>query len=102
MPREIVLNQAYGGFSLSKRVKQLYKERTKNIIRADNWYIDQDVRRDDPILIEIIKEVGLENAAGNFAKLAIIEIPDDVPEDGWDIKDYDGSEWVAEKHRTWN
>jgi hypothetical protein len=77
-------------------------EATKDVIRSDNWYIDIDVRRDDPVLIKIIETVGLDNAAGNFAQLAIVEIPDDVPEDGWEIKDYDGVEWVAEKHRTWH
>lgn len=102
MPCQIVLNRAYGGFSLSERVKQLYMEATKDVIRSDNWYIDIDVRRDDPVLIKIIETVGLDNAAGNFAQLAIVEIPDDVPEDGWEIKDYDGVEWVAEKHRTWH
>ena len=30
--------------------------------------------------------------------LKIIEIPDDVD---WIIEEYDGNEWVAEKHRTW-
>jgi len=65
-------------------------------------YFDQDVRRDDPILIQIIEELGLRAAArGGYSKLGIIEIPDDVPADGWTIMEYDGMEWVAEKHRTW-
>jgi hypothetical protein len=101
MPREIVLNEKYGGFSLSDQVQTLYKEATKDVVRPKYWYIEQDVRRDDQILLKIIREVGLDKSAGNFAKLKIIEIPDDVPEDGWVIQDYDGIEWVAEKHRTW-
>jgi len=30
--------------------------------------------------------------------LRIIEIPDGVE---WQIEEYDGDEWIAEKHRTW-
>ena len=29
----------------------------------------------------------------------IVEIPADVE---WQIQEYDGMEWVAEKHRTWS
>jgi hypothetical protein len=100
MGREIVINTKYGGFSLSDEVKKLYKEATKEVARDKNWYLDTDVVRDDPVLIRIIREVGLDNAGGTFAQLKIIEIPDDVLE--WDIQDYDGVEWVAERHRTWN
>jgi hypothetical protein len=28
----------------------------------------------------------------------VVEIPDGVE---WEIAEYDGLEWVAEKHRTW-
>ncbi len=48
-----------------------------------------------------VKEVGLKESSGELAKLKIIEISDDVPKDGWIILDYDGVEWVAEKHRCW-
>ena len=101
MPREILVNTKFGGFHLSDKVKALYKEATKHVERPQYWYIDSDIRRDDPVLLKIIKEVGLDNASGTFCCLGIVEIPDDVPEDGWIIQDYDGSEWVAEKHRTW-
>ena len=101
MPRQIVINVKYGGFHLSDEAKEKYKEATELVDRPKYWYFHSDVRRDDPILIRIITEMGLEKAAGYYAKLKIIEIPDDVPEDGWEIMDYDGIEWVAEKHRTW-
>lgn len=101
MPRKIVLNRGYGGFSLSPEVKQLYTEATRDITRPPNWFMNTDVRRDDPVLIQIIEKVGLDSAGGGFARLRIIEIPDDVPPDGWIIQDYDGMEWVAEKHRIW-
>ncbi len=58
----------------------------------------QDLKRDDPDLVAIVEELG-EKASGRFAKLAVVEIPDDVE---WGIEEYDGVEWVAEDHRTWS
>jgi hypothetical protein len=52
------------------------------------------------VLISIIESVGVERAGGGSTRLKIVEIPDDVSE--WEIMDYDGTEWVAEKHRTWS
>lgn len=54
--------------------------------------------RTDSVLIQVIEELG-KDANGRFADLAIIEIPDDVE---WEIEEYDGVEWIAEKHRTWS
>jgi len=54
--------------------------------------------RTDPDLLAVIEELG-NDANGDCAKLAIIEIPDDV---NWEIIDRDGAEYVAEKHRTWH
>ncbi|WOF44330.1 hypothetical protein KNJ79_05205 [Sphingopyxis indica] len=56
-----------------------------------------DIQRDDPALVAAVEELGAA-ANGAFAKLEIVEIPDDVD---WEIDEYDGREWVAEKHRTW-
>jgi cytosine/adenosine deaminase-related metal-dependent hydrolase len=53
--------------------------------------------RDDPHLIEAVEKLG-KKANGRFADLHVVEIPDDVE---WDIEEYDGNEWIAEKHRTW-
>ena len=54
-------------------------------------------KRDDPALVEVVEELG-DAANGQLARLEIVEIPDDVE---WQIEEYDGIEWVAEKHRTW-
>jgi hypothetical protein len=35
---------------------------------------------------------------GSFSELKIVNIPDDVE---FQIEEYDGNEWVAEKHRVW-
>ena len=100
MGREIVINTVYGGFSVSDEVKRRYKEATRYVVRDRDWYLNTDALRDDPVLIRTIREVGLEKAGGTFSRLKIIEIPDDVL--AWDIQDYDGVEWVAERHRTWS
>ena len=53
--------------------------------------------RADPDLIAIFEEMGhLTN--GSYSRLKIVEVPDDVE---WEVDEYDGKEWVAEKHRTW-
>ena len=58
---------------------------------------DTDIPRDDHALVETVE--ALDDAAnGPFAKLEVVEIPDDV---AWHIHEYDGSEHVAENHRTW-
>ena len=54
--------------------------------------------RSDPQLVAVVEELG-EKANGECAELKIVEIPDDVE---WTIEEYDGNEWVAEKHRTWH
>lgn len=56
-----------------------------------------DIKRDDPALIATIRELG-EEANGRYAKLDIVEIPDDVK---WVIREYDGWETVEEEHRSW-
>lgn len=56
-----------------------------------------DIQRNDKALIQIIREMGAE-ANAQCSELTIIDIPDGVE---WEIEEYDGMEWVAEKHRTW-
>lgn len=55
------------------------------------------IARDDPHLVTLVEEMG-ETSFGRFTSLKVIEIPDDVE---WQLEQYDGMEWVAEKHRTW-
>ena len=101
MPRKIVINVCYGGFSLSDIVKDLYNASTKDIPKNERWFIEDEVERDDPILIEIIERVGLIESAGPLCELQFVEVPDDLPSGGFVIMDYDGKEWIAEKHREW-
>lgn len=73
-------------------VRQAYNARYKKEV-----LYDRDMERDDPILIQVVEELG-ETANGRCAVLKIVEIPDYVE---WGIEEYDGQEWIAENHRVW-
>ena len=90
----VVINTCYGGFGLSGRAVRDYKDMAG--ITDDKWY-ERDIPRDDPYLIKIVRDLGMA-ANGAHANLKIVEIPPDVE---WQIEEYDGNEWVAEKHRIW-
>jgi len=90
---KIVINDCHGSFGLSENALALYNERTGTVVTHES-----DIERNNLILVEIVEQLG--NAAnGDFAELKVVEIPDDVE---WIIQEYDGDEWIAEKHRTWN
>ena len=61
-------------------------------------FYDRRISRTDPVLIQVVEELG-DAANGDHARLKVVEVPDDVQ---WQIEEYNGSEWVAEKHRTWS
>lgn len=64
---------------------------------SDEMWYDGNLERTDPILIQVVEELGKE-ADGPCAELEIVEIPDDVD---WEIDEYDGWESIHEKHRSW-
>ena len=88
---KVVINTCYGGFSVSKEVYDFMG------LEWDGWGFYGN--RTNPKLIEAIETLGTEIASGSMAKLKIVEVPDDV---NWKIEEYDGKEWIAEKHRTWS
>ena len=92
--QHVVINVCYGGFGLSERAAREYKAMAG--ITDDKWY-DRNAPRDDPYLIKIVRDLGMA-ANGDHANLKIVEVPPDVE---WEVEEYDGNEWVAEKHRTW-
>lgn len=113
---KIVINRGFASFNLSEAAILLYaKKKNLNLVKDKknsdsnycNFYINQiaddsffsvfDIKRDDPALVETVETLGQE-ANGRYSKLKIIDIPDDVD---WCIQEYDGLEWIAEKHRTW-
>ena len=89
---KVVINSCYGGFGLSNKALDMYKQLSnKSEVYA------HELDRTDPILIQVVETLDAE-ADGFYAKLRIIEIPDDVE---WEITEYDGHESVEEVHRKW-
>jgi hypothetical protein len=56
-----------------------------------------NIPRCHPILIFLVEAFG-KVANGDCAKLKVVEIPSEVE---WEIDEYDGTEHIAEVHRTW-
>ena len=91
---KVVINACHGGFVLSAKAESKYRELTGI---TDPDFYDHNIPRDDEHLIAVVELMGTE-ANTRFSKLKIVEIPDDV---NWYVEEYDGQEWVAERHRTW-
>lgn len=104
MTKKVVINACYGGFGLSKEAIDEYAKRKGIALGKWNstWKFyeemsDRRIARDDADLVDIVESMG-EKSYGWAAELKVVEIPEDVE---WEIQEYDGSEWVAEVHRTW-
>lgn len=88
---KVVINRCYGSFKLSDKAINRYAE------VAGVEVVPRVFDRADPFLVQVVEELG-EESWGDYAKLGIVEIPDDVK---WEVEEYDGKEWVAEVHRRW-
>lgn len=89
---KIVINKCYGGYGLSKKAYNYLG------IAWDNYGYCFSDDRSNPQLVKCVEELG-EAASGELSELKVVEIPDDVE---WTIQEYDGIEWIAEVHRTWD
>lgn len=69
-----------------------------NALCDQQLFRERDIDRDDPALVQVVRELGKE-ANSKFSDLKVVEIPADVE---WQIEEYDGAEWIAEKHRIWD
>lgn len=87
----VVISERFGGFGLSPAASARLKE-----LGADEYA--RDLRRDDPRLLQVVDEFGPSEASGGYAKLVVVEIPDDVK---WHVHEYDGFETLHEDHRSW-
>lgn len=94
--QRIVINTCYGGFSLTEDAFNLYKAYAS--IENKHFY-DGEIERNDPILLQVLDQLGIEACEGKYSSFKIVEIPDGVD---WEIGEYDGKEHVAECHRTWS
>lgn len=125
---KIAINECYGGFSLSpKAIQRIIKLQGRDCTffsigdeiismeeASDRLYFQtisstnkgkkikkeylNDIDRTNPLLIQVIEELG-DEASGRFSKIKIIEIPDDMK---YEIEDYDGMETVREYSKTFN
>lgn len=99
---KIVINRCYGGFGLSDECAVALGAVLKQL--GNHFYQEfpdgkwaQDYRTDSK-LIHLMEAKGSEWCSGTFAKLKVVEIPDDVK---WEIHDYDGMETIEEVHQSW-
>jgi hypothetical protein len=90
---KILINKCHGCFEFSPEFEQEIIKRYGNNLCNNHDY------RTNPAIIELFEELGSGYSSGEFAKLKLTEIPDDV---NWIIQEYDGLEHVAENHRTWH
>lgn len=114
--REVVINRSHGGFSLSETARLLYldtmkmdyvlleresrdatRSMGKMIKVAGKIWSEDNISRDDPTLVQIVRNLGIK-ANGQWAELKIVSIPADAR---WEIESYDGLEWISESHRIW-
>ena len=111
---KIVINTCHGGFGLSDEAFAMLLNRKgiefetvsgnfyrKGMVGNDEGYLgyhQDEFCRDDADLVAVVEALG-SKANGKYSELKIVEVPDDVD---WYIDEYDGKEWVAERHRTWS
>lgn len=76
----------------------LQERAAHNVAYDAQVFTPREISRDDPYLVQVVEELGGKVAAGSHAMLKVVTIPADVD---WIVEEYDGSEWVAERHRTW-
>jgi hypothetical protein len=88
---EVVINDGYGGFSLSRKALDAYE-------RVTGRPFTRQVRRTDLVLVGIVKRLG-QAAGGHASRLRVLRIPRDVQ--GFRIKSHAGREWAEEVHRYW-
>lgn len=103
VPDKMFGKDNYHYYSVPKeKYDKLYKKCKSNgnykELNDKKWFLYHgDVKRDDPALVEVVKELG-EKANGDYSELKVVQIPDDIE---WTIEEYDGTEWVSEQHETW-
>ena len=114
MTQKIVINEDFEGLNLTeKAVKRLIELGCEEVLQEWEFlkkYLEQSlgkvnfdllvlsnpsIKRDNKLLVQVIEELGEE---ASEETLKIIEIPDNVE---WHLVSSKGSEWIAEKHRTW-
>lgn len=86
---KIVINTCYGGFALSQKAYVFLG------LTWDDYGFAFSDDRTNPKLIQAVETLG-KDASGKYSLLKVVDIPDDIE---FTIENYDGLEWIAEKHR---
>ena len=71
----------------------------KELNEKDKIYIEEgyNIPRNNIHLVKVVEEMG-EDAWGEYSKLKVIDIPDDIE---WEIIEHDGWEIIVDKNRSW-
>ena len=97
---KIVICARYGEFLLKQAAFDLYLKLKPESSYKDRYELSQSVERTDPILVQVVEELGCLagfNSVHDWV-IVIVEIPDGV---NWQIVNDHGREVVHEVHRTW-
>lgn len=85
---ELVINRCYGGFGLSPKALKRYRELSGKDV---NDFSIHYVSRNDPHLVQVVKELGSDLASDSCSRLEVVEIPKGSL---YRIKEYDGMERI--------
>tara|TARA_R110000796_G_scaffold78528_1_gene175099 strand:- start:98 stop:385 length:288 start_codon:yes stop_codon:yes gene_type:complete len=93
---KVVIYTKYGAFQIPAEIhEEIGCECGTEIDDVYHCY-GLDIDRHDARLVKAVE--ARADADGDFHNLRVVTIPDDVE---YRIEEYDGMEWIAEKHRTW-
>lgn len=92
---KVVINNCYGGFSLSEEASEYLNERYDMNINPEYGFLpyspsDGYIPRHDKRLVEVVETLGEERASGSCSELVIVEISTPC----YRIDEYDGMESV--------
>lgn len=94
---KIVISKTHHGFNLSRKAQKRLIELGFTSCSGEEYMLDFEEDRANKYLIRVVEELK-EEANGGSSVLKVVEIPDDIE---YEIEEYDGIEWISEKHRTW-
>ena len=94
---KVLINRCHGGFTLSPELIATLPDNLANNIEF--LLFESDKLRTNLILIEAVEKLGLIASSGEYSKIEIIEIPNDIK---WYIDEYDGMECIREVHGVWS
>ena len=97
---EYVFGESPGSTMSQRYFTEYYGEKVNgNDIDWDKSIWINENNREDPVLIDIVETLGNE-ASGRYAKLVVVEIPDEL-KDNYVIDEYDGIETLHQDVPCW-